>query len=94
MTYKNWIIEQEGAFFNLFKEEVVNKIDKVTKKPTGETEIAKKNHGWGMSLETTLRKIIYLELEKQDVKIPITKWLVEYKKLQEELRETLKVLAV
>ena len=85
IKYKNYTIEPDGANFNLSKE-----VDGKTK--TGESKLSTRSLGWGMKFTTCIDRIIKDTLADRRETVSLTHFVDEYRKLKNEILETVEVL--
>ena len=90
IKYKNYTLEPEGRRFNLYKTVKANKIDKKTKKPTGEVYDREENYGYGMSFDLCIETIISDSLCEKNEELSLRQYIDEYKELKSSLIEEIK----
>ena len=87
IKYKNYTFEPEGRRFNLFKTIRANKIDKTTKKPTGEEYDRDDVLGYGMSFDLCIETIISDLMCAKEEEMSLRQFIDEYKGLKIQLLE-------
>jgi len=81
LKYKNYILKPEGTTFNLYEVRVPQKTKK-TKKDFIEVLI-----GYNYSFEGVVKKMILLEIVKDEKITTLQDYLREFKRLNRELKE-------
>jgi len=90
IKYKNYLIEQEGSSYNLYKEVDYEKREGFGRNAatTGEMGIRQDNMGYGMSLNRALERINKDQLSDFDGELK--DYIVEYNNLNKEIIEYFK----
>ena len=90
IKYKNYLIEQEGSSYNLYKEVDYEKREGFGRNAatTGEMGIRQDNMGYGMSLDRALERINKDQLSDFDGELK--DYIVEYNNLNKEIIEYFK----
>jgi hypothetical protein len=90
IKYKNYLIEQEGSSYNLYKEVDYEKREGFGRNAatTGEMGIRQENMGYGMSLERALERINKDQLVDFDGELK--DYIKEYNSLNKEIIEYFK----
>ena len=76
----NYVLEShsEGGY-DLLEKKIANRIDKKTRKPTGETYEKEETLGYNMSLENCIKRIINLNLHRIDNNVDLRSFLELYR---------------
>lgn len=91
ITYKNYKLQVLDYSFNLIEEYESRKIGDGTKEnPTGVFYKAQNILANGCSLEFCIKRIIHLEMKKQNREVTLQEFLEEYRSMVKELENHLK----
>lgn len=92
---ENFKLVQEGLFFNLVRtiqsEETVIKEEggKKTRVKTGNLVERDVDFGYGMSLESCIKKIIMTNLSDRELEVSLKQWIKMYQEEQEKIKQLL-----
>jgi hypothetical protein len=91
IAYKNYqIVQTRSLNYDLVETVNRERIEKGTKKGTGEFRDVQKEHGYDMRMETCVDMICKLELAKDDSTVDLKTFLKEYNRIKEELLTIIK----
>jgi len=91
VTYKNYTLKRASkGRFDLWAKVKKKKIHPVTKKATGGYHIVDDNFGYDMVIESCIRDIIEMELDRKHKVLTLKEYLQEFKKERKIIEEMLK----